>query len=256
MSAQNPAGQYPPCPNNPEDIASISNPCQRYFCRTGTNLNQEKLSTVLNDLYADGIGCVNNNQASCVNFCRDLTKNPDRCYECLGQTSTCPDNKCRTPLDCSLSENANSPCCTENAGCCPLAQDAIECSACISSKGTATMDTVRQCTQPSGISRTTTIVIIVVVLVVVIIIITAVVVALKLRKSAKNRQALINDLKQKGVNSKVIQQIGNLDYSKIDSKVFKDVDVNLLKKAGQRAKPAVNKDATQLTNESDGLFSL
>lgn len=256
MSAQNPAGQYPPCPTNPADIANLSNPCQRYFCQTGVNLNTEKLSNILNNLYEDGIGCVNNNQASCVNFCRDLTKNPERCYTCLSQTSTCPDSKCRTTLDCALPDNANNPCCTENAGCCPLAEDAIACSACISSKGQATMDTVRQCTQPSGISRTTTIVIVVVVLVVVIVIVAAVVIALKLRKSAKNRQSLINDLKSKGVNDKVIQQIGNLDYSRINSKVFQDVDINLLKNAGRKAKPPTNQDATQLTNESEGFLSL
>jgi hypothetical protein len=116
------------------------------------------------------------------------------------------------------------------------------------------------CLKSGGLGKTHIIIIAVCSTVGVLIIIAATVVAIKLRKSAKERSSLVSHLQKEGVDQRLINDIGDLDYSRINSSVFKDVNERIaLKNATSRLKkvPApVNTQARQLSSADEGLFSL
>jgi len=96
----------------------------------------------------------------------------------------------------------------------------------------------------------------------VLIIISAVVISIRLKKSSGARSKLLTRLRKDNINSGIIHDIGDLNYSRINSNVFKDVNENLaLKRASSRIKqanlpPPQNVQMTQLASSTDGLFAL
>lgn len=216
-------------------------------------------ATIQDDIYNDGIGCINTNMPSCATQCTNLTKTSTACYSCLGQHSSCPSKDClKRQVDCSSSPT--DPCCTDELGsCCPKAQFAVECGSCIAANG-QNRDAWVSCSTSSGLSSKTIIIIVVCCVVALVVVISIIVIVVKLRGQAKARQKLVNNLQKSKVDPRIIQNVANLDYSKIDKDIFYKADVQLaLKSASKKVKSIPqpkNVAVTHLASESEGLFSL
>ena len=209
--------------------------CAEFFSLTGLSTTKNTLSELTDAVFYNGIDCVNSNMASCANSCSDLTKTSSACYSCLSQVNSCPGSICIGVNGVNCSSNPTDPCCSNSNSCCPYARSAVECGTCVAHHAGSNSQSVADfeaCLKPTGLSKSKLIIIIVVSVVVLIIIL-----------------AII-----------IVHQIGDLNYSKIDSSIFHQADVDIaLKQASKRVqnvpKP-VNVAASQLTNEEDGLFSL
>jgi len=236
--------------------------CKRNDCSKST------IDALQNDIFTEGVGCINANQASCSDVCKDLTKYQDACFSCLGQSTSCPGQNCiNQPTNCNAPGAAESGCCPQSsiqAGCCVNAKSAVECGTCVAARGggAQTLEDFQACLKPGGLSHTNTIIIAVCTIVGVLIIISAVVISIRLKKSSGARSKLLTRLRKDNINSGIIHDIGDLNYSRINSNVFKDVNENLaLKRASSRIKqanlpPPQNVQMTQLASSTDGLFAL
>lgn len=219
----------------------------------------ESFTNIQNDIYADGIGCINANMPSCVTQCRNLTKTATACYSCLSQYPSCPSTDCVTKqVNCA--NTPNDECCTTSKGsCCPLAELAVQCGSCIAAGG-QTEAAYKACLESSGLSSKTIIIIVVCCVVALVVVITVVVIVVKLRNQAKARQKLVTNLQKSGVDPRIVQNVANLNYSKIDSSIFRDADVHMaLKQASKRVKDVPqpkNVAVTHLASETEGLFSV
>lgn len=204
--------------------------CEAFFQALGVNPADAQLSDIQNDVFNQGVGCVNSNMGFCANACRDLTKNLDACYTCLSQAGTCPDTVCRqTPVDCK--QNPDSVCCKtleKKGSCCPLVKEAVECSFCAGKNnptGAPTLQAYTACNSSQGLSQTVLIIIIVVSIVTVLLVVVVVVVVVKLRRKRRAKKQLEADLRTKGVSSAVSRQLGQLDIS---SNVAKNLDLDTM----------------------------
>lgn len=223
---------------------------------------QTPIGTVQDAIYTDGIGCVNGNMPSCAAQCANLTKSPTACYSCLSQTASCPSPECATnQVDCSDPAQAGSDCCKGGSAgsCCPNAQLAVQCGSCLASKGN-TQAAWESCTHPSGMSSKTIIIIVVCCVVALIVIVTVVVVVVKLKNQAQARQRLVTNLERSGVDPRIVHNVQQLNYSNIDSGIFKAADVQMaLRQASKRVQPLPppkNVAVAHLASETDGLFAL
>ena len=237
--------------------------CAEFFSLTGLSTTKNTLSELTDAVFNNGIDCVNSNMASCANSCSDLTKTSSACYSCLSQVNSCPGSICIGVNGVNCSSNPTDPCCSNSNSCCPYARSAVECGTCVAHHAGSNSQSVADfeaCLKPTGLSKSKLIIIIVVSVVVLIIILAIIIVVVKVRKQAASRQKLVDNLTNRGVDKRIVHQIGDLNYSKIDSSIFHQADVDIaLKQASKRVqnvpKP-VNVAASQLTNEEDGLFSL
>jgi hypothetical protein len=209
--------------------------------------------SVTNDINTNGIACINNNMSSCSTYCKNLTKSSAACFSCLSQAYSCPPglvqgNTCQnTPVNCVA--DPNNGCCSK--GCCPNAEQAVQCGNCLAAKagkngGQSSVTTLEVCMKESGLSQTDKILIGVFVSLAVVIAVVATVVVLRYKQARSKKDTFVDDLRLKGVNRDVIRQIQNLDSSRINSDVFKAVDTHLLlqKDAGAASTSAVASKAT------------
>lgn len=214
---------------------------------------------ITNDIYTDGIGCINTNMPSCSAQCANLTKTAAACYSCLGQYASCPTGSClNRQVNCAATPT--DPCCTNaNGSCCAIAELAVECGSCIAANG-QNQDAWIECSTSSGLSSKTVIIIVVCCVVALVVAISIIVVVVKLKSQAAARQKLVDNLEKKKVDPRIIQNVANLDYSKIDKDIFYKADVQLaLKSASKKVQPIPqpkNVAVTHLASESEGLFAL
>ena len=241
--------------------------CKSFFQSQGIDINNitDVMTEIENPINDAGINCINQNQTSCSTYCSDLAKSSTQYYSCLAQRDTCPGSTViQTPINCAA--NPTDPSCAATNGCCPFAEQAVQCAACVGRTGGQEISNYQQCLQEGGLSIGAIVGIVVGSVVGVILVIVAIVVSQKLRKAAKKRQDVVDDLRAQNVNSKVIQQISNLDNSEIDSKIWSDVDTRLmLKKLSKKVGDQVGSnsqstqprsDAVQLSDPGTGLFGL
>jgi uncharacterized membrane protein YraQ (UPF0718 family) len=134
---------------------------------------------------------------------------------------------------------------------------AVECGSCIAANGNIG---ISMCLTAQGLSNRMVIIISVVCAVVVAIVIAVIVVVVKLRKQTDARHKLIRNLQDQGVDSRIINNVANLNYSKIDSSIFRDVDVHMaLQQASKRVQnipPPNNVAVTRTASETEGLFGV
>lgn len=150
------------------------------------------------------------------------------------------------------------------AGCCVNAKAALECGTCVANKGNQTLEDFQACLKAGGISHTNTIIIAVCSVVGGLIFIAVVVVAVRLRKSARAREKLLGNLRRQGVDERLVQQVGDLNYANMSSSEFHKVDRDLaMKRAMSKASKKLQKvskpknvQLNQAASEMDGLFSL
>ncbi len=191
-----------------------------------TNVLTKTLADLQSTLVNDGVNCVNGNQTMCSTFCQSVTKNPSQCFACLSNPQTCPASKNRTQVgfvDCNA--HPTDPRCDP---CCPNAGAAVACQACIAAAGQGvSLQTFADCYYPSGISNTNLIIIVVcsVVGAIVVCLVIGIVVNLKRKAAAKDK--LVAQLSKSGTNQQVLQEVEQLDYSKIDPGIFSEVNRQL-----------------------------
>lgn len=232
--------------------------CAEYNRRKGYTAT-EAFSTVQTDIYNDGIGCINANMPSCATQCTNLTKTAQACYGCLGQASSCPASNCNiVPTDCA--SQPDDPCCSNATGsCCPLAELAVQCGTCLAANGN-TAAAWTSCSQAQGLGTRTIVIIAVCCAVALVVVIAIVVVVVKLKAQARAREKLVVNLQREGVDPRIVRHIQNLNYSRIDSRIFHDADVHLaLQQASQRVQPVPppqNVAVEHTASATEGLFGL
>lgn len=139
--------------------------CADWFANHGFTADSVAQMTVnsLNSLiYSDGVQCINNSQNFCSKYCADVTQNESECYACLSNPNTCPAANCRTSaVNCGVASNSTNACCVSTTGsCCPYAQSAVKCGACVAARGaTGGVDDFVACFQTNQLSTTLIIVI-------------------------------------------------------------------------------------------------
>lgn len=220
------------------------------------------IGTVQSQIYIDGIQCVNSNMPSCSAHCADLTKTQSACFTCLMQSASCPSTECATSqVDCSDPAQAGSDCCkpAPSGSCCPRVDIAVQCGSCLAANGN-NQAAWQSCTQPSGLSSKVIIIIVVCCVVALVVIVTVIVVVVKLKNQAKARERLVANLQRSGVDQRIVHNVQQLNYSNIDSSVFKEADVQMaLKQASKRVQPVPppkNVAVAHLASETEGLFAL
>ena len=237
--------------------------CKDFFRENGLTV-KDPLQDLTNAVFNEGVGCINANLKSCSSLCNNLTKTQEACFSCLEQVNSCPGEACRTvTVDCA--QDPDNDCCPtgrNNGSCCPTVRSAVKCGTCVARRGgnSQSLEAFEACLKSGGLGKIHIIIIAVCATVGTLIIIAAIVIGVKLRKSAQQRSKLVANLQKEGVDHRLIHDIGDLDYSRINSSVFKDVNERIaLKKATSRLKkvpPPVNTQARQLSSASEGLFSL
>lgn len=227
-------------------------------------ISEEKLRTetdfpgLLSRIYSEGVDCINRNQSFCEVVCASSTKNQEACFACLSNPQSCVTDAgdCRGRYtDCT--KNPNSPCCNVREGsCCPYVKAAVACGACLAKQGNAaTVDSFLQCYQEPGLSSTTTIIIAVTCSVLGVLLIVAIAVIWRVRSNAAARDRLVNRLEAQGVNKNVVNQIANLDYSSINSDIYRTVnqDFALSGKTGPATSSVARLSPTDFQDQSLGL---
>lgn len=231
--------------------------CADFFRTQGLTL-KDPVTNLTKAVFDEGIGCINANQQYCGKDCTDLTKSAEACYSCVEQVGSCPDPSCRDkPTNCT--QDPTNSCCANaptQAGCCPQARSAVKCGNCVAARGggAQTIADFEAClNDTSGLSTTTIIIIAVCCGVALIIIIAVIVIVVRVRKRAAERNKLTARLQKQGVDKRLIRDVSNLNYSQINSNVFKDVNTKLaLQRASQRVKnvpPATNVQMTHTLND-------
>jgi len=211
--------------------------CQAWFAAqniTPDNIVSQTPSVLIKAVYDEGVGCLNANLSFCENFCTSSTLNPAACYACLGNYVTCPSSTggCRIKtLDCK--KTPSEPCCSDAKGsCCPVAQAAIECGACLAANGNhGTIDDFLACNQSHELSSTTIIIIVVSCVVAVILLGASLFMVYRLRKNAGARDRLVQRLGASGVNQNLVNTVANLNYSDINADIYRQVNRDLVLQA-------------------------
>lgn len=220
--------------------------CVSFLKSQGIDPKNTTIDTVTSTIFAQGIGCINANQTSCINYCADLTKSETACYSCLAQSSTCGDVACRGETgsgSCLDPQNINAK------GCCPSAAAAVECGTCLAKNGQS-MDGLQSCLKETGLSSTDKIIIIVCSIVGFLILVIAISVSVVLKQKSDAKKRLIENLEKKGVSADVIERVKQLKSADIDATSYKAVSESLyLNKKG-----SVDSSTVQTSQQMDDLI--
>jgi len=236
--------------------------CAAYFQAKGWTPDNFKnrvpdFATAQNDVFSDGVGCINSNQSLCSNFCNSSTKNSATCYNCLSNPVSCPASNCRKQV-VNCANTPSDQCCSVDLGsCCPHVKAAVECSNCISSAGeNATLDTFLACYSSNAISTTVIIIIVVCSIVGVIIIISVIVITVRLRKKSDARDKLVSRLRKTGANKELVNQVSNLDYAQINPDIYKAVNTRLALEGSRPSTTVVDQQALVANSFDTSLFDI
>lgn len=156
----------------------------------------------------DGNSCIGTYSEQCASVCKDPTRTPTACYNCLTNAKLCVKGG-----------TADSP-----LACCPYVREATACNRCINKKGSAAA-----CMKPGGLTGGALIGVIVGCIAGAIVLVVVIVWIVKNRSNSLAHQDLIDEARstdsKKRVNSSQLQTLANLH---VDTDVLRQVEQQLV----------------------------